>query len=851
MSVLRDCEIKLDDRSITIGNGAYTVQWNTSVDGIQFLLPCGIDDYFDSETKQYTVIYNAPGSTEELTKSVTVSGTDGVFYYIPWEFDLSVTATAGAVVFGLCVEALDGDTVVEDWNTAKARFTVIKTMDHSNLVPAPDIEITGTVQTAIENAVSSYMDDNTSIPTSGAVDEDSSEIVFYNSHGTELFRVDLSMIGEVVRPEYADIQTSETAMTINEDSTGTLGVNIARKLAGSQTVTITSDNANVTVSPSTLTFTGDTAKTQQSVTITVADDDSEESYTANLTLSSSNVASVTVALTIRDNDVIDYSIVPDYWESTVSEIESYVTTMGSGWIHDIVLTDTHYGLNNRRSIAVCNALMDSGKFSKLLLLGDVTETCNPDSWQLMLDDGLATHKDDILFAIGNHDTSTSLGMSLTDYYDALLSSRNDLVFYDNTATDSALYNYYYDDTENNIRYIVVAFTATNAVMSWAYSRYSDAPSGYITIFLCHYPTINTDDYTDSKAGNMGLLRSQIVIADKPFYGWWCGHIHEFSIDQIDSFGMYQATFINDRIMFQNDSTGDKKLATNARTEGTITEQSITIVSVNPSTGVVRSKIYGATPASYYEDSYTVTETPETWYSGYCLADGGIGTSTGSHYYTKPLDVSDDAVYYIYTESYYDLQPCTKYFVQFYTDTTLESYIGRFAPVLGNGALYNAVWAKARGYITKISRTVHSKFASATTAILSTDADNGNYTDLIISTTCPEPTTAFDASYIGSGYIANSDGGSRSSTNGYYHEYLVSVEPSTSYTLSNSNANFTMTWAGIGMYSTFYGDHIRRVAGSVSGNSYTFTTDASAKYVFITWESSSADYNSTMTFTQNT
>ncbi len=101
---------------------------------------------------------------------------------------------------------------------------------------------------------------------------------------------------------YGNIVLSKSTATINEGATDTFTVKLDKAPTNSQTVNISSNNSDVTLSTNTLTFDSSNYSTPQTVTINVAEDSDTVNDNCTLTLSSNNVSSKTITITIIDND---------------------------------------------------------------------------------------------------------------------------------------------------------------------------------------------------------------------------------------------------------------------------------------------------------------------------------------------------------------------------------------------------------------------------------------------------------------------------------------------------------------------------------------------------------------------
>lgn len=143
--------------------------------------------------------------------------------------------------------------------------------------------------------------------------------------------------------QYGKIQIDTSTLSLNEGASGTINVTLDKAPTHDQTVNITSDNADVTISPSSLTFTSDNFGTPQVITITVAEDDDEYAdETANVILSTTSGASnVTVSVSITDNDE-EPTTDPD--EPTTDPDEPQTANLIHKWLGvDTAVVDERYG----------------------------------------------------------------------------------------------------------------------------------------------------------------------------------------------------------------------------------------------------------------------------------------------------------------------------------------------------------------------------------------------------------------------------------------------------------------------------------------------------------------------------
>lgn len=149
--------------------------------------------------------------------------------------------------------------------------------------------------------------------------------------------------------QYGKIQVDTSTLSLNEGASGTINVTLDKAPTYDQTVNITSDNTDVTISPSSLTFTSDNFGTPQVITITVAEDGDEYAdETANVILSSSGVSNVIVSVSITDNDEEPTTDpdepTPDPDEPTPDPDEPQTANLIHKWLHiDTAVEDDQYG----------------------------------------------------------------------------------------------------------------------------------------------------------------------------------------------------------------------------------------------------------------------------------------------------------------------------------------------------------------------------------------------------------------------------------------------------------------------------------------------------------------------------
>ncbi len=149
---------------------------------------------------------------------------------------------------------------------------------------------------------------------------------------------------------YGNIVISKTTTTINEGGTDTFTVKLDKAPTNSQVVNISSNNTDVTLSASTLTFNSSNYSTAQTVTINVAEDSDTVNDDCTLTLSSSNVSSKTIAITVIDNDSpSDVPVENQFIGKTVSVTKNY---MSNNFAHLIALLNVDEDMHSDSTYSI-------------------------------------------------------------------------------------------------------------------------------------------------------------------------------------------------------------------------------------------------------------------------------------------------------------------------------------------------------------------------------------------------------------------------------------------------------------------------------------------------------------------
>ena len=135
-------------------------------------------------------------------------------------------------------------------------------------------------------------------------------VSFRDIETNEIFTVSNSSGGSDNPTTYGDIVLSKTSIDITGSGTDTFTVKLSQSPTDNQIVNISTDNANVTIDIASLTFTPDNYNTEQTITITVVEDDNTQDDTCTITLSSTNVSNKTIIVNMHENTIVEEGSYP-------------------------------------------------------------------------------------------------------------------------------------------------------------------------------------------------------------------------------------------------------------------------------------------------------------------------------------------------------------------------------------------------------------------------------------------------------------------------------------------------------------------------------------------------------------
>lgn len=508
---------------------------------------------------------------------------------------------------------------------------------------------------------------------------------------------------------------------------------------------------------------------------------------------------------------VDLSEVESYFITDVVNAMKYVKQLGTDeWVHHIITTDNHFIKNYGHSTAIVKAMQDSGYFSKVINLGDVSDTGVEADYTAAIAN-YGQFNGDMLFAIGNHDVQVS--EYETVFYNAFLSEDTDLVLQEGGSTK---FNYYWDDAEHQIRYIVYGYHSNMGGATYAVDRIKDAPRGYSVITLCHY-----------KNQIQTTCLVPIIGHQLNYIGNINGHHH------IDSYNTAYGGQYNNTSLSNDGMANDKEPY--IKVDGTNQSQAITIMSINTTTRNVKFYRIGmpTTLGQNWQYTYIQGGSIEYWERGYYWNLGYLAESATSYYCTKLFPAVDENGNIIRYKVYSRSGKITK--MHLLGMDANGDFVGQRLSGTVSDTWYNI------GFMSK-NETGTRPWAQSVTAFLLSINSDGNIAsvdDIVITTDSLQLGVSFDSVTWDTGYYINSSGLETADENDAT-TLPFDILPNTKYRFYTDEASFSTSF----MWAYLYTDASKAVkdgvapafaTGARKGSSnagtteITFTTPADARY----------------------
>lgn len=291
--------------------------------------------------------------------------------------------------------------------------------------------------------------------------------------------------------------------------------------------------------------------------------------------------------------VFDIDDVVSYYRADVLTTASAISDLSDQWTSFIFVTDTHTG-NSYNSQAIVMYLLANTPVKMAFFGGDyVGGSWNQEHYRQyffpFIENGFASR---VYPTIGNHELFLYGGSTWDDLgiiYDDFLTAKSNL------HGNPQDFYYYFDDSRKKIRYMVINTSdhsgnkVTQEQFNWLYSAVTLPTNAWNLVVLGHID-IDVLNFTGQwMSAYAQALTNAISSCNGHIVGYFCGHEH---IDQLRLVNnrFYQLISLCD--VFENDNYFDVDNYP-TRVRGTSSEQAVTVVSFNTTTGDVVTHRIGA------------------------------------------------------------------------------------------------------------------------------------------------------------------------------------------------------------------------------------------------------------------
>lgn len=290
------------------------------------------------------------------------------------------------------------------------------------------------------------------------------------------------------------------------------------------------------------------------------------------------------------------NITDSYFKTAVNNITQKINSLSEeDWENFIFITDPHGNGNQQKSQAIALYLLDHTTISMIVLGGDYYFnywTQGSDEFKNYMN-FLKSNKN-VYALFGNHETYNG-GTYNNEYYlyDYFLKNKTWL-----KGQPEKLY-YYFDDNNKKIRYVFLntsdcaQYVMTSKQINWLRNTVSSLPNSDWSLLVFGHVNLDTFDIDsdvmkDSTELNASDIISAINQCNGTIIGYICGHQH---IDMTKKVGNFQQTTLQcDKLETINYYPGISFIN---RQAGNITEQAVSIISINQKTKQVIIRRIGA------------------------------------------------------------------------------------------------------------------------------------------------------------------------------------------------------------------------------------------------------------------
>ena len=280
-----------------------------------------------------------------------------------------------------------------------------------------------------------------------------------------------------------------------------------------------------------------------------------------------------------------------YFQQSVLDTVDELNELSDAWQSFIFVTDTHGSANKQHSQAIVMYLLANSSAKKAFFAGDYCASdWALDQWEAYFDTFLESGFAPYIYpTIGNHERFGGAGSTLVAIYDDYLSTKP-------LNGTPANYYFYFDNKAKKTRFLFIntsndiANGVSQTQINWIAQTAQLPGSDWSLVVIGHIDIDPDNTLTGSwKSAKASEVTTAISSCNGKIVGYFCGHEH---IDQLRLVKnkFFQLISLCDK--FENDNYFDVDNYP-VRTSGTATEQVVTVVSFNTTTGDVVTRRIGA------------------------------------------------------------------------------------------------------------------------------------------------------------------------------------------------------------------------------------------------------------------
>lgn len=291
----------------------------------------------------------------------------------------------------------------------------------------------------------------------------------------------------------------------------------------------------------------------------------------------------------NNNDDIEIIDIVSYYQKHTLDVAEEINALSDEYVSFVIVTDTHGTKNKNNSQNIIRYLLKNTKANRLFHLGDSVSVTWEESDYKLYFNSFNNCKEQVFFALGNHEMSSATNDVSVIYEDLLLDK-----YYLHGSPDR--FYYYFDDIDKQIRYLVINTSdsayndVTDEQITWISESVNLPSNDWKLVVFGHMDIMPNDpitgDWISHKAED---VTNALSSTNGTIIGYFCGHEH-CDLIQVVNNKFYEVILLNDSC---GKDTTFSEITNPERIDGTESEQAVSVVSINTITGDIDIRKIGA------------------------------------------------------------------------------------------------------------------------------------------------------------------------------------------------------------------------------------------------------------------